>query len=485
MNGQPHPVSRRPQCRSCGEPALESARAWRPVVTVPRPKQAHAGGHRTLSAERVLDRYGHLADSVTGIVGELRRDRRVLAPFHGYLSGHNLAIANSSIASVMAGLQMQSGGKGITDLDAKAGALCEALERYCGSRSGNEATVSGSYRQLGAVAIHPNDCQLFHERQFSDRARWNSSCAAFQRIPEPFDERKVIEWTPLWSLAERRHRLLPTDMLYYQGDRAGRAGIWADSNGNAAGSSIEEGILQGFLELVERDAVALWWYNRTRHPEVDLESFDDDWLARLRTEYLRIGREIWVVDVTSDLAIPVMAAISRKTGQVPEEIVLGFGAHFDPRLALRQALGEVNQLLAVATGGDAGGTGSETAGSGTTDRHLRDWLKRATIANQPYLRPTPDAATHRAEDYNYCPRADLQHDIDHICALARRHRLNILVLDQTRPDVKLPVVKVVVPGLRHFWARFAPGRLYDVPVKLGRVAESTPYEKLNPIPLFF
>jgi ribosomal protein S12 methylthiotransferase accessory factor len=45
--------------------------------------------------------------------------------------------------------------------------------------------------------------------------------------------------------------------------------------------------------------------------------------------------------------------------------------------------------------------------------------------------------------------------------------LDFLVLDQTRPDIEVPVVRVVVPGLRHFYRRFAPGRLYDVPVKLG------------------
>jgi oxazoline/thiazoline synthase len=38
------------------------------------------------------------------------------------------------------------------------------------------------------------------------------------------------------------------------------------------------------------------------------------------------------------------------------------------------------------------------------------------------------------------------------------------------------VVKVVVPGLRSFWARFAPGRLYDVPVRLGRLPSPTTYE---------
>jgi oxazoline/thiazoline synthase len=61
----------------------------------------------------------------------------------------------------------------------------------------------------------------------------------------------------------------------------------------------------------------------------------------------------------------------------------------------------------------------------------------------------------------------------------------ILVLDQTRPDVKMPVVKVIAPGLRHFWARFAPGRLYDVPVQMGWQGRSLAEEELNPIPIFF
>jgi ribosomal protein S12 methylthiotransferase accessory factor len=62
--------------------------------------------------------------------------------------------------------------------------------------------------------------------------------------------------------------------------------------------------------------------------------------------------------------------------------------------------------------------------------------------------------------------------------------MELLVLDQTRPDVGLPVVKVIVPGMRHFWARFAPGRLFDVPVLLGRHAHPVRYEEINPVPLF-
>jgi ribosomal protein S12 methylthiotransferase accessory factor len=51
--------------------------------------------------------------------------------------------------------------------------------------------------------------------------------------------------------------------------------------------------------------------------------------------------------------------------------------------------------------------------------------------------------------------------------LAERAGLDFLVLDQTRPDIEAPVVRVIVPGLRHFYRQFGPGRLYDVPVKLG------------------
>ncbi|MFC7511711.1 YcaO-like family protein [Streptomyces thermocarboxydus] len=43
--------------------------------------------------------------------------------------------------------------------------------------------------------------------------------------------------------------------------------------------------------------------------------------------------------------------------------------------------------------------------------------------------------------------------------LVRSRGLDLLVLDQTRPDIGMPVVKVLVPGLRHFWARFAPAAL--------------------------
>jgi ribosomal protein S12 methylthiotransferase accessory factor len=63
--------------------------------------------------------------------------------------------------------------------------------------------------------------------------------------------------------------------------------------------------------------------------------------------------------------------------------------------------------------------------------------------------------------------------------------LEVLAIDQSQPDVELAVARVVVPGLRHFWRRTAPGRLYDVPVQLGWLAEPLREEDLNPTSIFF
>ncbi|GGX96640.1 TOMM precursor leader peptide-binding protein [Streptomyces hiroshimensis] len=512
-----HPVPRLPHCAVCGDPGLVAWRVRAPFVPVSRPKAARTrdlGGHRALTPEQMLSRYGHLVDPVTGIVKEIRRAPHSPDFTSCFLSGHNLAMGSPTLDGLRAGLRALSGGKGLTDAEARTSALCEAVERYSGTRHGDEPVIRARYRALGAAAVHPNACQLYDERQFRDRDAWNARHSRFQYVPAPFDEDRPTDWTPVWSLTAGTQRLLPTSTLYYShaDSRTGPPsdGLLADSNGTAAGSSPEDALLQGFLELVERDAVALWWYNRTRHPAVNLPAFADPGLDRLREGYLRLGRELWVLDLTTDLGIPVMAALSRRTDRAThgtqaahgrrampappaaQDIVFGFGAHFDPRLALRRALTEMGQLLPAVHGKTerktAGTGGADAAGGGaayaTDDPEACAWWQHATTANQPYLLPDPHVPARGPGDWPYTPRADLLDDVTAVIDLTRRHGMELLVLDQTRPDTGIPVIRVIVPGLRHFWARFAPGRLFDVPVSLGRTSRPTAYEDLNPVPLF-
>ncbi|MFI9255723.1 TOMM precursor leader peptide-binding protein [Streptomyces sp. NPDC053069] len=476
-----HTVTRRPQCPECGDPALVAAGVQRPVCFVSRPKSATAGGgHRALPPESVLTRYRHLVDPLTGVVPELRPAPGTPKGLNHYVSGRNPALRADSLAALRHGLRSHSGGKGITPLEAEVGALCEAVERYSATRQGDEPVVVDTLAGLGESALHPNACQLYADRQFAERERHNRTAAGFQQVPPPFDPHAPTEWTPVWSVTAGTHRLLPTSMLYFGPAPGGRLSApWADSNGNAAGSSLEDAALQGFLEVVERDAVALWWYNRTRQPAVDLDAFDEPWLGEIRAAYAGLRRDLWVLDLTADFGIPVMAAVSCRNDRTAQRICFGFGAHLDPRTALRRAVTEMAQLLppsdveAEADGGFA-----------SLHPELASWWSGATTRNQPYLLPDPAESPRTPDSYVYKPRNDLLGDLTAVQRLVEERGMELLVLDQTRPDVRLPVVKVIVPGMRPFWGRYAPGRLFDTPVALGRLPRATHYDDLNPIPLF-
>lgn len=347
-----HELRARPQCTYCGDPGLVRARTRRPVELRPRPKTADgATGHRSRTAQEVMDAYGHLVSPVTGLVKELRPEPSAPRGAHIYRSGPNMAAAWADLEQMRVVTRAENGGKGTTDLHARVSALCEALERHSGAYHGDEEVVRGSYAELADRAVHPDACMLYDPRQYPGRERWNAEHGLFQHVCDPFDDHSPLDWTPVWSLTRERTALLPTALLYFGAPHEpGWAPVVADSNGNAAGTSFEDAVLQGALELVERDAVALWWYNRTRQPGVDLDAFADPWVDRIRGAFSDAGRRLWVLDVTSDLGVPAMAAVYRDTGPGPQNVMFGFGAHLDARTALRRAVAEACQMLPCAQG---------------------------------------------------------------------------------------------------------------------------------------
>ncbi len=112
------------------------------------------------------------------------------------------------------------------------------------------------------------------------------------------------------------------------------------------------------------------------------------------------------------------------------------------------------------------------------------WWQHATLDNQPYLVPDAAVPPRCRSDFGNLATDDVSEDIRSCVRLAAARGLEVLVLDQTRPDIGLPVARVVVPGMRHFWRRLAPGRLYDVPVELGWLPRPLTESEMNPIACF-
>ncbi|WP_223622225.1 TOMM precursor leader peptide-binding protein [Microbacterium sp. EST19A] len=468
-----HVVVRRPQCPACGEPTLPGDPRVRPMPE--RARTDDGGGLRTAPPEETYRRFRHHVSAISGAVAELEEQPTRYDGIHVWYAGSNLGLEPEDLLTLKMTVRARSAGKGATREQARTGALAEALERYSSTRHGEEPVVRGSLRGLGDRALHPNRIMLFSEHQLDAAPRPDAGW--FNRVPARFDEEAVIDWTPVWSLTDDREVLLPTALCFYGTAGAREMGISSNSNGCAAGNTLTEAILQGFFELVERDGVAMWWYNRVRRPAVDLGSFEDPWIDGTVREYAAKGREVWAIDLTTDLGIPTFAALSRRAAGSPEALLMGFGAHLDPRIAITRALGEIGQMS-------------------TTDEHLDDpafldtdeelgaWLRTATLENQPHFTPDPAASPWRLEDHPSLVGADLAEDVRLCRERVERAGMSLLVLDQTRRDIGLPVARVFVPGLRPFWSRLAPGRLYDVPVQLGWLDRPNTPAQLNPIPFF-
>jgi oxazoline/thiazoline synthase len=473
---QIHTLTKRPQCLVCGRPQLVQQQQERPLHLHTQRKQfIDDGGHRIQTPAATLAQLEAHISPITGIISRLNPiSDSPITP--AYAADHNIGWMHDDLYFLRESLRARTGGKGKSDTQARASAIGESIERYAGMFQGDEARTQARLADLPS-AIHPNACMLFSDNQFAIRDEWNTMNSPFNYIPTRFDETAVTDWTPVWSLTDAQPRYLPTAYCFYGYHlRYNVTTMRPDSNGCAAGNSKEEAILQGFLELVERDGVALWWYSRMKMPYVNLTSFKDPYITALQLHYDNQGRELWVLDLTSDLGIPIFAALSCRKSDAAQ-IMMGFGAHLDAHIGVLRALTELNQMLPAVQSGMAR---SETA----LDKEVLRWWQTATVAEHGYLVGDETAVARQASDYPTLHTTDILADILNCVSLLKQHGMEMLLLDQTRPDTPLHVVKVIVPGLRHFWARFAPGRLYDVPVKIGWLSEPIQEHALNPHPMF-
>lgn len=469
---QRHYVPARPQCPVCG------ADAHRDPARQPVPIRLRAGGrivvtsggYRSMPPGETVSRYSKHVSPLTGVVSHLERIRSDQPLDASFIARHNFSPRPESVEALQSGLSGDSYGKGSTAEQGEASALMEAIERYCGIFQGNEIRVTRRFVDFpDGEAIDPGEIVHFSDAQYEASAGGCCSGGG-DGAPGRFDPTAAMEWSPVWSLRDERFKYAPTGLLYFFHEAGCDSGYSADSNGCAAGNTIEEAILQGFLELVERDAYAIWWYNRLQLPGIDLDRLGDSYIRDLRAGFASMGRDVWALDATNDIGIPVVIAVAWWKEAGEEFIEVAAGAHFDPRIATLRAMTELNQFLAIDR--MKGGRPAPAEGEERGDP--------LPLRKHPYMKPKGKASFGRSPFRNFATHDRREQVLACVRHMARKG-FDFLVLDQTRPDVEVPVVRVIVPGLRHFYRRFGPGRLYDVPVALDLRKRATRERDLNPL----
>jgi len=459
---QPHPVTARPQCPRCGSPGLMALLQREPIVLAPgRHGPRSDGGWRTVPASATVERLSRHVSPLSGVIARVK-------PLNAE-SGDALTVYRSEIFKTPATLgSPEPGGwaqvclgKGMSAAQSRASAMCEAVERYAAFYQGDEATVIAPAAELDAPGIAPQALAHFSERQ---QARFDTDKPPHAVLP-PETPVEPTWWTPAWSLTADARRYLPLAFCHAHAPAESQCHVTWTSNGCAAGNTLEEAILQGFLELVERDAAAIWWYGEIRRPAIDLDGMAMESRLRLSRTWGSQWAH-WVLDITHDFGIPVAAAVGRhrQTG----EWAIGFGCSPDRMLACERALTEMSQLIAAG-------------------KTFRVPAAEDAPGAPHFLMPMEEgggAALLAPAAHALAAQGDIAEEIRRCVGIAAGLGLETIVLDHSRPDIPLRTVKVVVPGLCHIWPELGNPRLYSVPVAMGWRGAPHSESDLNPQALY-
>jgi ribosomal protein S12 methylthiotransferase accessory factor len=209
-------------------------------------------------------------------------------------------------------------------------ALLEGLERYAGthSRRRDPGTIA-AYADLDD-ALDPRDCGLYAPQTYDS-----------DPMLSPFSPTSPIPWVPGYSLRDERPILVPARLVYYSAGIQADSFVFECSNGCAIGGSLEEAILFGLLELIERDAFLLAWYGNARLTEIDPAGCGSPALAAMIDRAALQGYDVHVFDNRIDLAIPVATAVAVRRDGGPGTLAFASSAGFDPRSAVEGAVCEI------------------------------------------------------------------------------------------------------------------------------------------------
>ncbi|MBE0366782.1 YcaO-like family protein [Pseudoalteromonas aurantia] len=412
------------------------------------------GGSRTLTPEQTILKIMPFVDPVTGFISHLKpletKDEGPIkiyqtAFFKTPLGKHINRLDNSSFVQSCLG-------KGVSHAQSQASALCEAIERRNAQYQGNEPFHISTAHSLNERHMSFHQLAPFSEKQY----------AMFCDINNPESQRSQavrryhsdsIHWFASWSLSNNERVYLPLSICFanipFTDDSFGR---W-HSNGAAAGNSLEEAILQGLFELIERDATAIWWYNQIHRPAFELSRIALDYFAPLN-DTLKVSHNFWVLDLTHDFGIPVMAAVGEHLHN--GGLIFGFGCHLEPEMAAQRALTELCQLIPVRDQKNAP-------------------FDFDAITKRPFLYPQNVPV----ESVKLVTDKDIKNNIQAVVAALEEQNIEVLVVDYTRDELPINTAKVIAPGLCHIWPQLANQRLYQVPVDLGWVKQAKNESTIN------
>jgi ribosomal protein S12 methylthiotransferase accessory factor len=288
-------------------------------------------------------------------------------------------------------------------------------------RYGSYAELSRRYRLADVTTLLRSDGSLFHY------------------------ERPLL-WIEAFDLGQDEHVWLPYELVHtdYTLDSSLSPGNFAaSSNGVASGNHLLEAISHAICEVVERDATTLWTVMSEEEQDkrrLALSTVDDPGCCEVLEKYGRAGIAVGVWETTTDIGLPAFECkiVDREsTWHRNLYAAKGAGCHPTRHIALLRALTEAAQSRAAYIAGSRDDMFRENyeraSAPVATDLH-RQW------AGADGQRDFHDVPTWEGETLD----EDVAWELKRLRGAGFEH---VQVVDLTKEEFGIPVVRVVIPGL--------------------------------------
>ncbi|HJJ30380.1 MAG TPA: YcaO-related McrA-glycine thioamidation protein [Methanocorpusculum sp.] len=306
-------------------------------------------------------------------------------------------------------------GKGGTPEEARVAGIMEGIERYSAEAIPRDiANIPYSCIRRTETALDPIDLIL----------------------PNSTNADLDVPWVEGWDITNDESIKVPLCAVIHPNPFSYPTLFRTSSNGIASGNTLEEAIFYALTEVIERDAWSLVETTRNTGPKlIDLPPRAAEMLAK----FTAVGIEVTLRDITSDVGIPTIAAVSDDIElKDPRLLTIGMGTHTNPEIAMIRALSEVAQSRATQIHGareDATlAEFREMMGYDRVKRMNAYWFKGDEYRSANEI---PNIAT---DDF----KTDIELIVKNLAAVGLDR---VIVFDLTDPVLQIPVVRVVVPGL--------------------------------------
>ncbi|MFZ2071980.1 MAG: YcaO-related McrA-glycine thioamidation protein [Halobacteriota archaeon] len=314
-------------------------------------------------------------------------------------------------------------GKGTTAEEARVSAMMEAVERYSAEVKDRELLVASYSGLISAEnALNPEELIL----------------PPYVKNVEEIS----IPWVRGYDLIEAEEIYVPACAVFHPlPPRYDRVRLFrTNTNGLASGNELEEAIFHALAELVERDAWSLVEITRNTGAVVQLKEKEDR-LRKFMAKFSDADILLLIRDITSDLGIATFAAVSDDLRLKDATLLTtGMGTHTDARVAIMRALTEVAQSRLTQIYIDI-------AKNDTTITDMRrimgyEWMRKK---NKHWFDNSVHTEFERVQSRDSDNFLD---DINYTVEQIRKVGLErVIVVDLTRAEIGVPVVRVIVPGL--------------------------------------